>query len=134
MPLDSLIGKGKECDRTSSNRAERSALAAYQNTSFCAGTRDLTLRSNEPGPRESNLSAAKRIAYIAAGIAVTTFVSLGCSWDYPVWPKDKKSDIPLFRFVINEREGAGYIDRDGRIIIQPTLSHFGNNSRDDFFD
>jgi hypothetical protein len=80
------------------------------------------------------LSAAKRIAYIAAGIAVTTFVSLGCSWDYPVWPKDKKSDIPLFRFVINEREGAGYIDRDGRIIIQPTLSHFGNNSRDDFFD
>jgi hypothetical protein len=59
---------------------------------------------------------------------------LGCSWDYPVWPKSKKSDTGLFRFVINEKNGAGYVDRNGKVVIKPTLSFFGNYGDDDFFD
>jgi hypothetical protein len=74
-----------------------------------------------------------RIANVVAGIAVAT-LAIGCSWDYLVWPKNKKSDTPLFRFVINERDGAGYIDRDGKVIIEPKLFHFGNYGDDDFFD
>jgi len=64
------------------------------------------------------VSVRSRIANVAAGIAVAT-LALGCSWDYPVWPKNRKSDTPLFRFVINERDGAGYIDRDGKVSIEP---------------
>jgi hypothetical protein len=58
---------------------------------------------------------------------------LACSWDYPVWPKSKKSDTALFRFVVNERYGAGYIDRQGKIVIQPQYLAFGNHGGD-FFD
>ncbi len=57
---------------------------------------------------------------------------VGCSWDYAVWPKSKKSDTPLFRFVVNERYGAGYIDRQGKIVIQPQYRAFGNHGGDFF--
>jgi hypothetical protein len=59
--------------------------------------------------------------------------ALACSWDYPVWPKSKKSDTPLFRFVVEERYGAGYIDRQGRVVIPPQYSAFMNQGGD-FFD
>jgi hypothetical protein len=84
--------------------------------------------------RELKVSAARRIAKVAAGTCLAVFFALGCSWDYPVWPKNTKSDTPLFRFVINERDGAGYIDRDGKVIIKPTLFVWGNFGDDDFFD
>ena len=95
--------------------------------------RRLTLRSNNRRSEQRNVSVRCRIANFAAGIAVAT-LAFGCSWDYPVWPKNKKSDTPLFRFVINERDGAGYIDRDGKIVIEPKLFSFGNYGDDDFFD
>jgi len=58
------------------------------------------------------------IALILAGAFALPQI-MGCSWDYPVWPKSKKSDTPLFRFVVNEKYGAGYIDRQGKIVIRP---------------
>jgi hypothetical protein len=38
----------------------------------------------------------------------------------------------LFRFVVNERYGAGYIDRQGRVVIQPQYLAFGNHGGDFF--
>jgi len=61
-------------------------------------------------------------------------IACGCSWDYPVWYKSKKSDTALFRFVLNEKGGVGYVDRDGKVVIPPTLSASGNFAHDDFFD
>jgi hypothetical protein len=49
-----------------------------------------------------------------------------------VWPKSKMSDTPLFRFVVNERYGAGYIDRQGNVVIQPQFLAFGNHGGDFF--
>jgi hypothetical protein len=66
--------------------------------------------------------------------ACAAMLVLGCSWDYPVWPKNKKSDTALFRFLIAQHNGAGYIDRNGKVVIQPTLDQFWNNAGDDFFD
>jgi hypothetical protein len=64
------------------------------------------------------VSAARRIAKVAVGTGLAAVFVLGCSWDNPVWPKNAKSDTPLFRFVIHEKDGAGYIDRDGKVIIK----------------
>jgi hypothetical protein len=69
---------------------------------------------------------------VAAVTILGTFISPGCYWDYPVWPKNKKSDTPLFRFVVEERYGAGYIDRQGKIVIQPQFLVFGNRGGDFF--
>lgn len=48
----------------------------------------------------------------------------GCSWDYPIWiPRDGGAD-PLYRFI---RDGkAGYIDRSGRVVIEPQFDGDGN--------
>jgi hypothetical protein len=75
----------------------------------------------------------KYLASVTLGLALAVLHVPGCSWDYPVWPKSSKSDTPLFRFVINERYGAGYIDRQGRVVIQPQFLAFGNHGGD-FFD
>jgi hypothetical protein len=75
----------------------------------------------------------KHLTSVTLGLVLAVSQILGCSWDYPVWPKSNKSDTPLFRFVINERYGAGYIDREGKIVIQPQFLSFGNHGGD-FFD
>ena len=59
-------------------------------------------------------------------------LALGCSWDYPAWPKGKLSDTALFRFVVNDRDGAGYIDRTGKVVIAPRYQAFGNHGGDFF--
>lgn len=48
-----------------------------------------------------------------------------CEWDYPIWiPRTANAD-PLYRF---ERGGkAGYIDRTGKVVIQPVLKLLGNS-------
>src|ERR1700719_1614336 len=66
--------------------------------------------------RRYEVPATNLITKLAAAASVTAFLAVACSWDYPVWPKSKKSDTPLFRFVVNERNGAGYIDRDGKVV------------------
>ncbi len=59
-----------------------------------------------------------------------------CSWDNPVWPKDPRSNTPLFRFVIgvDKNARAGYIDASGRVVMPPTFQSFRNYGDDDFFD
>jgi hypothetical protein len=36
-----------------------------------------------------------------------------CSWDNPIWPKNKRSGTPLFKYVIDGQ--AGYIDHPGYV-------------------
>ncbi len=80
------------------------------------------------------MSIAKQTTRIATGIAVTAFIAVfGCSWGYPIWQKSAKSDTPLFRFQIKEKNGTGYVDRTGKVVIPPTLSSFDNFNYDDFF-
>jgi hypothetical protein len=55
-----------------------------------------------------------------------------CSWYNPIWSKSKKSDTPLYRFVIHQ-DKAGYIDRDGKIVIPPRYQASGNYGFDDFW-
>jgi hypothetical protein len=70
---------------------------------------------------------------LLALVACMTLV-FGCSWDNPVWPKNKKSDTPLFRFVTNKKRGTGYTNAAGKIVIQPIFDSYGNYGEDDFFD
>jgi len=74
--------------------------------------------------------------WILISIALLTLAVVSpigaCSWDYPIWQKSKKSDTPLFRFVVSERYGAGYINREGKIVIKPQFLVFGNHGGDFF--
>ena len=66
-----------------------------------------------------------------AGVWLTVVhVAFGCSWDYPVWTKSKDSQTPLFRIVVGGK--AGYIDRNGTVIIPPQFTAFGNHGGDFF--
>jgi hypothetical protein len=48
----------------------------------------------------------------------------GCSWDYPIWmPREKGAD-PLYRFIRGGK--AGYIDRSGKVVIEPRFEPYGN--------
>jgi bifunctional DNA-binding transcriptional regulator/antitoxin component of YhaV-PrlF toxin-antitoxin module len=67
---------------------------------------------------------------IALGVLISLPQILGCSLSYPAWPKSKRSDTPLFRFVVEERNGAGYINRDGKIVIPPQLRVGAGNAGD----
>lgn len=54
-----------------------------------------------------------------------------CSWDYIIWQKSRKSDTPLFRFVVKE-DLSGYIDKTGKVVISPRFVSFGNHGGDFF--
>lgn len=49
---------------------------------------------------------------------------LACEWSYPIWGIRTKTADPLFRFSRNGRNG--YIDSEGKIVIQPTLPKSDN--------
>jgi hypothetical protein len=55
---------------------------------------------------------------------LTATVAFACSWDYPIWIPRSKSADPLYRFIKNGQ--AGYIDGNGRVVIQPKLKAWGN--------
>lgn len=56
--------------------------------------------------------------------ALTIREGAACSSDYPIWAIRSKSADPLYRFV---RDGkAGYINSDGKVVIEPTLYVFRN--------
>src|SRR6266498_1682941 len=72
------------------------------------------------------------LLYTVSLAAILQILAMACSWDRPIWPKDKRSDTPLFRFVT--KLGAGYINASGRVIISPRFRVFGNHGYDDFFE
>lgn len=55
--------------------------------------------------------------------ATTTFT---CSSDYLIWIPRSPSADPLYRFIKGDK--AGYIDQSGKVVIPPTLPHWGNYS------
>jgi hypothetical protein len=55
-----------------------------------------------------------------------------CRWDKPIWSKDKLSDTPLFRFVIDGK--AGYINASGKVVIPARFPIFDNRGYDDFYE
>jgi hypothetical protein len=62
-------------------------------------------------------------------LAASAPVIRACSWDYPIWMIRSKDADPLYRFV---RDGkAGYIDRTGKVVIEPRFEVYGN-SGDEF--
>lgn len=64
-------------------------------------------------------------------IALTAPSALACSWDYPIWQIRDKSADPFYRFARNGK--AGYIDRNGKIVVPPTL-FLGSNGGYEFHD
>ena len=58
-------------------------------------------------------------------LAFAAAVAFACSWDYPIWIPRSKSADPLYRFVKDSR--AGYIDREGSVIVPPERMAFGNS-------
>lgn len=58
-------------------------------------------------------------------------VALACSWDYPIWMIRSKTADPFYRFIKNGK--AGYIDRSGKIVVEPKLEAY-DNSGDEFHD
>jgi hypothetical protein len=73
-----------------------------------------------------------KAALFAGSLWIVFHTAVACSWDNPIWPKDRHSDTPLFRFVIDGK--AGYIDASGKVIIPPQFRVFGNPGYDDFFE
>jgi hypothetical protein len=73
-------------------------------------------------------------AILVAGCAVLAFQAStdACEWSNPIWAKDRKSDTPLFCFVVNGQQG--YIDSTGKIVIPARLLTLGNWGGDDFFE
>lgn len=55
-----------------------------------------------------------------------------CSWSYPIWQNRDKNADPYYRFVRDGR--MGYIDKTGKIVVQPTLEFFVGNNGDEFQD
>ena len=48
----------------------------------------------------------------------------GCSWDYLIWEPRGRSADPLYRFIRGGK--AGYIDRSGRVVIEPKFDGDSN--------
>ena len=47
-----------------------------------------------------------------------------CSWDYLIWQNRQKNSDPYYRFIRNGK--AGFIDKTGKIVIEPKLLALGN--------
>src|SRR5687767_5715878 len=82
--------------------------------------RTLPLRARAPRRRRRLAACLLTLASLFA----TAAPSPACSWDYPIWtPRDRNAD-PLYRFI---RDGkAGYIDRSGKVVIEPRFDGDGN--------
>ncbi|MBV9211753.1 MAG: WG repeat-containing protein, partial [Acidobacteria bacterium] len=51
--------------------------------------------------------------------------SAACSWDYLIWINQNKKADPLYRFLKDGK--AGYIDRNGKVVIQPRFKFYSNS-------
>ncbi len=52
-------------------------------------------------------------------------ICFACSWDYQIWIPRSASADALYRFVVGEK--AGYINRQGTVVIEPRLEFEGNS-------
>ncbi|QOY89865.1 WG repeat-containing protein [Paludibaculum fermentans] len=79
-----------------------------------------------------------RSNWISAGVsaigslALLPFLAGQMPGDKEIWEKDKNSDTPLFRFVVQGK--AGYINIEGRVVIQPQFRVLGDIGWDDFHE
>jgi len=74
--------------------------------------------------RKSLLRCFIAAAYLLPIFSSTPPDSIGCQWDYLIWmPRSEQAD-PLYRFVRNGK--AGYIDRSGKVVIEPKFEFYGN--------
>jgi hypothetical protein len=79
----------------------------------------------------ANISQNHQMRYALAGISfllllhLCTTVLIACSWDYRIWIPRSKSADPLYRFVRHGK--AGYIDRSGKVVIEPIFEAYGNS-------
>jgi WG containing repeat len=77
--------------------------------------------------RKSLLRPRVRLRRLAAALCLSLLAAqpaAACSWDYLIWiPRHKDAD-PLYRFV--QRGKAGYIDRRGKVVIEPKFNAYGN--------
>lgn len=67
-------------------------------------------------------------AVVSVGLGAS---SLACTVDYIIWSPSAGAD-PLYRFVKDDK--IGYIDQTGKIVIPPTIRHFGGNYDGVFHD
>jgi hypothetical protein len=74
------------------------------------------------GKRFSDHPAA--VIYFAAAIFLFIQPIFACSWDYPIWQNRSRNADALYRFIAGGK--AGYIDRNGKIVVKPTLDFYGN--------
>ena len=51
--------------------------------------------------------------------------TVACSWGYLIWIPRSPSADPLYRFIQGDK--AGYIDRNGRVVIPPLLPWWGES-------
>jgi len=58
------------------------------------------------------------------GLLLSTHIAAACSWDYSIWMIRSKRADPLYRFIQNGK--AGYIDRSGKVVIEPMFEFSGN--------
>jgi hypothetical protein len=78
--------------------------------------------------RPFNFAEIKRFFAVAVSLATAIFLFLqpavACSWDYLIWENRAENAEPYYRFL---KDGsAGFIDRTGKIVIEPTLRDMGN--------
>jgi len=76
-----------------------------------------------------NRSPLKRRLLAAFCLALASLVAApapaaACSWDYLIWMPHERDADPLYRFIRGGK--AGYIDRSGKVVIEPKFSFYGN--------
>jgi hypothetical protein len=62
---------------------------------------------------------------ILLSLLLNTHIAAACSWDYSIWMIRSKRADPLYRFIQNGK--AGYIDRSGKVVIEPRFEFSGNH-------
>lgn len=74
------------------------------------------------------ITRIKRFFAVGSCLATAIFLFLqpvaACSWDYIIWQNRAKNADPYYRFLKDGK--AGFIDRTGKIVIEPNLPNRGN--------